>query len=152
MQLDEIDLKILNHLQKDGRIDVAALSQKVNLSRTPVNRRIEIMQKQGFIKGFTVLLDREKVGRPVLIITHVKLEKQTTELLSEFESQVTKMPEVQFCMHVSGLWNFILHVSAVSPQAYFSFLMEKVNSLPNVAHTDSCFVMRECKTYGPLAL
>lgn len=101
---------------------------------------------------FAAMLDREKIGRPVLVVTHVQLEKQTTELLEEFERLAGELPEVQCCLHVSGGWNFILHITATSPQAYFAFLMEKVNSLANVAHTESSFVMKEIKTLEPFSL
>lgn len=151
-KLDEIDRNILNELQLDGRIDILELSSRVNLSRTPVSLRLEKMVKLGVIRGFVALLDREKVGQPVLVVTHVRLEKQTTLLLEEFEGIVCDMSEVQACLHVSGDWNFILLVSSVAPQAYFNFLMEKINSLPNVAHTDSAFVMKEAKSNGALKL
>ncbi|HEX3384412.1 MAG TPA: Lrp/AsnC ligand binding domain-containing protein, partial [Mucilaginibacter sp.] len=62
------------------------------------------------------------------------------------------MPEVQFCLHVSGGWDFFLHVTAVTPQDYYVFLMEHICGLPNVAHVESCFVMKESKAYGPLPL
>ena len=149
---DEIDLRILALLQKNGRIDIQQLSGMVNLSRTPVQARIDKLEDAGVIKGYTALLDREKAGCPTLVITHIKLEKQTTELLEEFERAVSGMQEIQFCLHVSGTWNFILHVTASSPQAYFKFLMEQISSINNVAHIDSCFVMKESKANGPIAL
>jgi len=147
---DEIDLRILNILQTNGRIDVQQLSGMVNLSRTPVQARIDKLEQAGVIRGYSALLDREKAGCPVLVITHIKLEKQTTELLDEFEQLMSGVSEIQFCLHVSGTWNFILHVSATSPQAYFDFLMKQISSISNVAHIDSCFVMKESKSYGPL--
>ncbi|MDN3583965.1 Lrp/AsnC ligand binding domain-containing protein [Mucilaginibacter flavus] len=86
------------------------------------------------------------------MVTHVQLEKQTIPLLNEFEQWAVAMEEVQCCLHVSGEWNFIPHITATTPQAYFQFLMAKINSLLNVAHTDSCFVMKECKSGCPLLL
>ncbi|MDB5004404.1 MAG: AsnC family transcriptional regulator [Mucilaginibacter sp.] len=151
-KLDEIDRNILNVLQQDGRIETQELAKRVNLSRTPVSLRLEKLVASGVIRGFTALLDREKVGWPVLAVTHVKLEKQTTLLLAEFEELACGMPEVQACLHVSGDWNFIMLVSSTTPQIYFNFLMEKINCLPNVAHTDSSFVMKEAKSQGPLQL
>ncbi|MES2107988.1 MAG: Lrp/AsnC family transcriptional regulator [Bacteroidota bacterium] len=151
-RLDDTDFRILELLQQDGRMDAAQVASLVHKSPTPVRQRIRKLQEDGYIKTFAAILDREKIGRPVLVVTHVQLEKQTTPLLNEFEQWVLAMAEVQCCLHVSGEWNFILHITAATPQAYFQFLMEKINSLPNVAHTDSCFVMKECKSGGPLVL
>jgi len=149
-KLDEIDLKILNILQSEGRIQLNELAQKVSMSRTPVSLRVEKMVRTGVIRHFVTLVDRVKAGRPVLVITHVQLEKQTAALLAEFEDWVNGLHEVQCCLHVSGDWNFILHVTADTPQAYYQFLMGKINSLPNVAHTDSCFVLNEAKVFSPI--
>ncbi|WP_091150813.1 Lrp/AsnC ligand binding domain-containing protein [Mucilaginibacter pineti] len=59
---------------------------------------------------------------------------------------------VEFCLHVSGSWNFILHINAASPQAYFEFLMSRICSMPNVAHVESHIVLKECKRYDPIRL
>jgi len=150
--LDEFDQQILRLLQRDARMDVMEIVRRVNLTKTPVTKRIKKLQSAGLIKSYVALLDREKIGRPVLVVTHVKLQKQTTALLNEFEALMLDMPEVQCCLHVSGGWNFILHISAPTPQAYFNLVMEKITGLENVAHVESCFVMKECKSFGAFEL
>ncbi|MDB5089722.1 MAG: AsnC family transcriptional regulator [Mucilaginibacter sp.] len=151
-QLDEIDLKILGLLQDNARMDIMEVVRRVNLTKTPVTKRIKKLRATGYIKSYVALLDREKIGQPVLVITHVKLDRQTTAQLDAFEAMAKDMPEVQFCLHVSGSWNFILHITAATPQAYFNFIMEKITGLDNVAHVESCFVMKECKSYGSFVL
>jgi Lrp/AsnC family leucine-responsive transcriptional regulator len=151
-KLDDIDLKILNVLQEDSRVEMQELARRVCLSRTPVAIRVEKLSEHGVIKRLIAVVDRVLVGRPVLVVTHVKLEKQTTELLNAFEELVNGLPEVQFCLHVAGDWSFILHVTALSPQGYYDFLMRNINCLANVASTDSSFVLKECKSYAPLPL
>jgi Lrp/AsnC family leucine-responsive transcriptional regulator len=151
-QLDEIDLKILGLLQDNARMDIMEVVRRVNLTKTPVTKRIKKLRATGYIKSYVALLDREKIGQPVLVVTHVKLDKQTTTQLDAFEAMAKDMPEVQFCLHVSGGWNFILHITAPTPQAYFNFIMEKITGLDNVAHVESCFVMKECKSYGSFVL
>lgn len=147
--LDEIDFKILNILQRDARIDVVQLAKQVHLSRTPVNQRIMKLQHSGFIKGFVAQLDRNKVGKPVMVVSLVKLEKQTKKLLQEFEETANTMEEVQFCLHLSGSWDFMLQITAGTPQDYYDFLMERLCNLPNVAHVESSFVLKECKSHTP---
>jgi Lrp/AsnC family leucine-responsive transcriptional regulator len=133
-------------------MDIMEVVRLVNLTKTPVTKRIKKLQESGFIKAYVALLDRENIGQPVLVVTHVKLSKQTTAELNAFEAKVRAMPEVQFCLHVSGSWNFILHITAPTPQAYFNFIMEKITGLENVAHVESCFVMKECKSFAPFKL
>jgi len=149
---DEIDFKIMDILQSNARIDVTRIARKLNKTPHPIHDRIDRLEQEGFIKGYVALLDRAKVGKPVLVITSVQLAQQTTILLEEFERLATNLPEVQNCFHISGPWNFVLHITAVTPQDYFNFIMERINSLPNVAHTESAFVMRECKSFSPFVL
>lgn len=151
-QLDPTDLKLLQHLQQNGRITEKQLAALVYRSAPAVHERLAKLQERGYIRGYTALLDREKIGQPVLVLTHVRLERQTTELLNAFEDAVKQLPEVQYLLHVSGGWNFILHVTAATPQAYFTFIMEHINSLGNIGGMESCFVMKECKSGGAFVL
>jgi Lrp/AsnC family transcriptional regulator, leucine-responsive regulatory protein len=150
--LDEIDIQIMQLLQGDARLGVVELTRMVNLTKTPLHKRIRKLQTAGYIRSYVTLLDREKIGQPVLVVMHVRLKTQTKELLEEFEATANQMSEVQFLLHVSGSWDFILHITAKTPQAYYIFLMERICALPNVAHVESSLVMKECKSYGPFRL
>ena len=151
-QLDDTDIKMLNHLQKDGRIDVSKLSLLVYKTETPIRQRLAKLQEAGYIKNYIAILDRSKIGKPVLVVTLVKLERQTKTLLNTFEETANQMDEVQFCLHLSGKWDFILHVTAETPQHYYDFLMSKLCDLPNVAHVESSFVLKESKSFSPFKL
>lgn len=149
---DEIDFRILEYLQENARMQTNTLGSKVGLSISPVTTRIEKLEEAGFIRKYTAILDREKIGQAVLVILMVKLKEQNTERLLEFEGLVCGMPQVQSCLTVSGNWNFILQVTAETPQAYANWLMEKVNIHPNVGNVESAFLMREGKNYGGFQL
>ena len=151
-QLDEADIKILNLLQQDARMDAAKISQLIHKSEHPTRQRLLKLKESGHIRNFVAILDRSKVGKPVLVVTLVKLERQTKTLLREFEATAETMDEVQFCLHLSGKWDFILHVTAETPQHYYDFLMDKLCDLPNVAHVESSFVLKESKSFSPFKL
>jgi DNA-binding Lrp family transcriptional regulator len=145
---DEMDLRILALLQENARMQTNTLGKKVGLTISPVTNRIEKLEAGGIIKKYVAILDREKIGQPVLVILMVKLKEQNTARMIEFEKMVADMPEVQSCLTVSGSWNFILQVTAETPQAYALWLMEKVNINPNVGNVESAFLLREGKNYG----
>src|ERR1700744_2940285 len=106
---DETDIKIMDILQRTGRIDVTRIAKRVNKTPHPIHDRIYRLEEEGYIKGYVALLDRAKIGRPVLVVTMVKLESQTKQLVDEFEQDVACLPEVQSCLLVTGNWNFLLH-------------------------------------------
>lgn len=147
-KLDDIDLKILLYLQADARTNLGKLGSLVGLTIGPLTTRIEKLESAGVIKKYMAILDREKIDLPVLVVLMVKLKQQNTNLLDEFSALVTAMPEVQSCYNVSGSWNFILQVSANTPQAYAVWLLEKVNIHPNVGNVESAFLLKDCKSSG----
>ena len=151
-KLDEIDLKILNILQKDASIDVAKLATMVNRTPNPIHERIRKLIDTGIIRKFTTILDRTQIGQPVLVILMVRLKEQNTQRMLEFEQMVSAMPQVQSCLTVSGSWNFILQVTAATPQEYAIWLLEKVNINPNVGNVESAFLMKEVKNYAGFQL
>ena len=151
-QLDETDIKMLNLLQKDGRIDVSKLSVLVHKTESPIRQRLVKLQEAGYIKNYVAILDRSKIGKPVLVVTLVRLQRQTKTLLNTFEETAVAMDEVQSCLHLSGEWDFILHVTAETPQHYYDFLMNKLCDLPNVEHVESSFVLKESKSFSPFKL
>lgn len=151
-KLDQFDLKILSILQEEARIDISKLARRVNLSTTPVGERVRKLQDGGFIKKYITVLDRQQVGLPVLAILMIKLRDPDTKLFEKFEQLITDLPEVQFALHVSGAWNFILHVTSKTPQAYHTWLMANITCHNFIAITESAFLLKDCKSYGTLKL
>jgi Lrp/AsnC family leucine-responsive transcriptional regulator len=151
-KLDEIDIRILNLLQQDARMNLGKLGGQVGLTIGPLTTRIEKLEAARVIKKYMAILDREKAGLPVLVLLMVKLKQQNTHLLDEFEALLCAMPEVLSCHNMSGSWNFIVQVAARTPQAYAIWLLEKVNVHANVGNVESLFLMKECKSSGGFPL
>src|SRR5258708_2938675 len=102
MNLDATDIKILKLLQQDARLEIKQIADKVHKSTSPVHERIRKLHDKGIIKGYIAILDREKIGKPVLVISQVSLTEHTKDALEAFETEVNKMPEVMQCLHLSG--------------------------------------------------
>jgi Lrp/AsnC family leucine-responsive transcriptional regulator len=151
-KLDEIDHNILNYIQGDARMSFSKIASLVNMTHTPVMERIRKLEEAGFITRYLAMLDREKIGKPVLVILSLKVKPQNQKIMKQFEHAMQLLPEVQQMWVVSGDWNFVLHVTAKAPQDYFIFLMEKISSLPYVGQTESAFVLRDSKPYTPYRL
>jgi DNA-binding Lrp family transcriptional regulator len=142
---DEIDLKILVVLKQNARMGVVRIGHIVGLTESPVTNRIEKLEQAGFIKGYTVLLDREKTSHPVLVILLVRLRETSTAYINRFEALIAEMAEVELCMLISGSWNFVLHVNAVTPQSYAVWLLNNILSEDFVGMVESAYLMRESK-------
>jgi Lrp/AsnC family leucine-responsive transcriptional regulator len=151
-QPDPTDIKILNILQQDARIDVSKLSLLVHKSASPVAERVRRLKENGYIQRYVAVLNRNLLGWPTMMITLVKLNRHAAITLRDFALQMSGIPEVQVCLHLSGEFDFLLQVTLRDPQSYEDFLMERLLSLPMVEKVQSSLVLKECKIMGALPL
>lgn len=143
MKLDQIDRKILHHLQENARITNADLADKVGLSPTPCLRRLRRLETDGIIKGYNTEIDCEALGIGVTVIIMVKLEKEDESSLRHFEKEITERPEVMECYLVTGKFDYYVRVLIPTLSAYESFLSETLLRMENVASVESSFTLRE---------
>ena len=123
-QLDTIDAKILDLIQKDASLSVADIAERVGLSSSPCWRRIKRMEEAGIIQGRVTLLDRQSLGLGFEVVANVKLALPSKENLEAFEDLVRKWPEVMECMTVTGAVDYIIRVTTTDMYAYDKFLRD----------------------------
>jgi Lrp/AsnC family leucine-responsive transcriptional regulator len=150
--LDPTNIRILNLLQQNARLQVKEISMLVHKSENPVHQRIRRLQDEGFIQRYAALLDRRKVGRPTLMVTLVKLNRHNGSIWPDFAAYINTLEEVQSCLQLSGEFDFLLQVSLREPQEYEIFLNTKLCILPIVEKLQSSLVLREHKIQGALPL
>ena len=143
MKLDQIDRKILHHLQHNARITNAELAEKVGLSPTPCLRRLRRLETEGIVKGYRTEVNRESVGLPVTVVILVKLEKEDEESLREFEETVKAKPEIMECLLVTGKFDYYLKAVLPTLGSYEPFLSDSLLRTENIATIESSFMLRE---------
>jgi DNA-binding Lrp family transcriptional regulator len=153
-ELDAIDARILDLLQRDASLSIADIAEKVGLSSSPAWRRIERLKKAGVIVRQVTLLDYEKLGLTFEVFASVKLQLPSRENLERFESAVMGWPEVVDCATVTGAVDYMLRVVTKDMHAYDDFLRDKMLALGLVSDVQSRIVMRAAKrtTAAPLEL
>ncbi|MFI8709416.1 Lrp/AsnC family transcriptional regulator [Bacillus sp. NPDC077411] len=109
--MDNIDRKILELLQEDGRITIIQLSKKLNLSRPSVNERLRRLQENGVIQGFTARISHEEIGKSTLVIIQIgnlKIE------CHRFEEIIKKEMDILECHRVTGTNSYFMKVVVAS--------------------------------------
>ncbi|MEJ2884802.1 Lrp/AsnC family transcriptional regulator [Pedobacter sp. GR22-6] len=144
-RLDHTDLRMLIHLQEDSRISNKQLASKMHMSLTTVSERIRRLSKEGYIKGYTTELNREKFNLGMTVFIHVQLWDHSANCLDDFNNTVSSWDEVRECYHMSGQYDFYLKIVIMDMPAYSRFLTTKLAKLPNLAHLQSYFVIAETK-------
>jgi len=154
VELDAVDLRILDLLQRDASLSIAEIAEKVSLSSSPAWRRIERLKKAGVITRQVTLLDYEKLGLNFEVFASVKLQLPTRENLEKFEVAVAEWPEVVECATVTGAVDYMLRIVTRDMHAYDDFLRDKILALGLVSDVQSRIVIRVPKrtTAAPLEL
>lgn len=153
-ELDAVDAKILDLLQRDASLSIAEIAERVGLSSSPAWRRIERLKKAGVILRQVTLLDQEKLGLTFEVFATVKLSLPSRENLDTFEKAIVDWPEVVECATVTGAVDYMLRVVTRDMHAYDDFLRDKMLALGLVSDVQSRIVMRVPKrtTAAPLEL
>ena len=140
--MDEIDRAIIRHLRADGRMSNAALAAAVGLSPSACLRRLRLLERDGPIRGYTVLLDSRARTDGVVVIVQITLERQTDDHLRRFEEAVRRCPEVQECYLMTGVADYLLRVEARDAADYERVHKEALSRMPGVARIQSSFAIR----------
>lgn len=150
MRLDEIDLKILNTLQANGKITNVQLANHIGLSPAPTLERVKKLEQAGFIAGYYARLDPEKLGLSVMVFIEIGFNLADPTSLNEFIENVKEFPEVTECYHITGEYDFLLKIFAPSVAAYQSFIMNKLIFNKNVSKVNTKVVLNTTKHTGEL--
>ena len=143
--LDEIDLKILQRLQDDGRITNVELANSVGLTAPHCLRRMRALEDEGVINSYHAAIDPAKMGYTITVFAMVSLKSQAETDLQAFEEHVQQLPEVRECYMLNGEIDFILKVVAKDLQQFQSFLTSQLTSAPNVASVKTSLTIRSAK-------
>jgi Lrp/AsnC family transcriptional regulator len=150
--LDAYEKRILRLLQEDASLSNAEIAEKVGLSASPCWRRIDRLEREGFIKRRVALLDRRKVGLNAQIFAQVKLNAHGRANLDEFAAAIRDLPEVLECYVMMGSVDFLLRIVAPDIEAYEKLFFNRLSQLPGVQEVNSTVALSEIKSTTALPL
>lgn len=131
--LDEIDVEILNILQKDARKTVKEIARIVNLSSPAVSTRIDKLEKEEYILGYQAIVNPHAVGFQIKAFISLAVEPKQKSVFYPF---IAKIPNVVQCNCVTGEYSMMLEV-------YFKTTIELdgfIGELQKFGHTNTLIV------------
>ena len=144
-ELDRIDLKILDVLQRDGRISITDLADKVSLSATPCSERVKRMEREGVITGYYARVNPAALGKNLLVFLEIKLSAKSGDVFDKVKEELIYVPEVMECHLVSGDFDYLVKARLPEMNKYRQLLGEILKRLPASAESRSYVVMEEIK-------
>lgn len=146
MTLDDIDLKILDLLLLDGRMSHTAIGKETDLSGPSVYARVQRLEREGIIRGYTALLAPEKVGRG--LAAFVRIRTQTPGYNDEaFEGFIQNEDQIVECHDIDGEDCYILKVRTASTQS-LQKLLTTIRSFPGITRTVTTIALETLKEEG----
>lgn len=130
--LDNIDKRILNALQKDSSLSNNQLADLVGLSPSPCLRRVRILEENGFIEGYSARVNNEKLGLNLTLFVRVWLKTQTEDVVNHFANAVSLLDEVQECYLMVGDCDFVLKVVVKDLADYRRFQVQHLTHIDGV--------------------
>src|SRR5512133_1993162 len=152
LMLDDVDKLLLRSLQVDGRLSNVELARKVNLSPPATHTRLKRLEKDGYIRQYTAIVDREKAGYDLLCFIHISLQMHQVTQVEKFREAARKMREVLECHHITGEYDYLLKVALKNRKDLERFVVDKITPIPGVARIHTSLVLAEVKATMALPL
>ena len=152
IELDTIDRRILDQLQRNGRISNVELAGLVGLSPSPCLRRVRDLEDAGVIDRYAAILDQGAAGFSLSVFVQVTLERQIEAALEAFERVIAERPEVMECYLMTGDADYLLRIVVPDVAAYETFLKNHLIRIQGISSIKSSFALNRVKYETALPL
>jgi len=139
--MDAFDARILQTLERDGRISNAALAERVGLSASACLRRVQELERRGIIRGYRAVIDRPATGRGFVAYVGVGLADHSKAGQATFERRIGAATAVQECHNITGGIEYLLRVEVADLAAYKAFHTDVLGTIPGVRSITTYVVM-----------
>lgn len=150
VRTDATDRQILTHLQREGRISINDLAERVNLTSAPTSRRVRELERSGAIRGYRADVDPAALGLGFEALVHVTMNLEDTATLAEFERALAQIPEMRHAERLFGDPDYLLRVVARDIEDFADLRDQRIAALPGVGQVTSTIVMRTIVDNQPL--
>lgn len=144
-ELDRIDRRILDLLQKNGRLSMTDLAHKIGLSATPCTERVKRLERDGVITGYHARVSPQALGKNLLVFVEIKLSAKSGEVFDRVKKELLFVPEVMECHLVSGDFDYLVKARITEMGEYRRLLGNILLKLPSAVESRSYVVMEEIK-------
>ena len=141
--LDIKDKQILEILQREGRISVAELATRLNMSDTPCLRRIKKLEQNGYIDGYSARLNAQALQLDVVVYAFIRLIENSDSYAEQFEREMSQLEQILECSVITGSHDYLLKIVAHDLLEYERFVKRKLGSLKCIASIESTVVLKQ---------
>jgi DNA-binding Lrp family transcriptional regulator len=141
MELDETDVKIMKALTADARLSSRQVARQCNVSIGTVLARIKRLEKEGVIKGYSALLDHEKLGYELTVVSEITVSKGR---LLEVENEIARLSNVCCVYDVTGLTDAVI-IAKFKKREELGKFTKRLLGIPYAERTNTHVVLTTIK-------
>ena len=150
--IDNIDRKILNILQKNGRITNVDLASEIGLSPASTLERVRKLEDSGIIKSYHAKLDTNKLGLGIIAFIHVETRHasslhvhQRKDIFESFIGNINNFDEIIECFHTTGSCDFILKITTRDTNSLQNLLVQKLGEIEEIEKIETMLILSTYK-------
>lgn len=151
-ELDRLDRKILDALQRNGRITMTELGEQIGLSTSPCAERVRRLERQGVITGYHARVNPQAIGKTLLVFVEITLTSKSGEVFEAVRREMLGLPDVMECHLVSGSFDYLVKARLHAMSDYRDLLGSILKKIPVPAQSHSYVVMEEVKESSYLSI
>lgn len=152
MQLDTIDLRILDELQRDGALTNVELARRIHLSPSPCLARVKALEQAGVIERYVAIASAAALGLGLNVFISISLTTQSKASLADFERRIAEHDEVMECYLMTGDSDYLIRVALPDMAALERFILEQLTPIPGIEKIRSSFALKQVRYKTALPL
>jgi DNA-binding Lrp family transcriptional regulator len=152
MQLDALDLRILDELQRDGALSNVELARRVHLSPSPCLARVKALETAGVIRRYVALVNAAALGLGLNVFISISLKTQSKQSLADFEQRIAEHDEVMECYLMTGDSDYLIRVAVADIAALEKFILEQLTPIEGIEKIRSSFALKQVRYKTALPL
>lgn len=142
---DQLDLTILEELQMNCRISVTDLARKIHLSQPAVHNRIKRLERDGVIRQYVALLDRQAVGYGLVCFLRISLQPHSRDVFCDVQARLGALGAVQEIYRTTGGCDLLVKAAVADHEALDRLLNDHVRTIYGIERIDVEIVLNEVK-------
>ncbi len=143
--IDKLDLQILESLQGNARIKNAEMARELEVAQSTLLERVRRLEDQGLITGYRAIIDPEKLGLNIQAFVSVSMQRHAAETIRRFEEGVRKLQGVRACYHLTGRFDYLLHVAVKDLEELGKLVKTEIAGLDGYGKSETFVIFSEVK-------
>jgi Lrp/AsnC family leucine-responsive transcriptional regulator len=141
--VDTLDRRILVTLQQDGSLTNARLAEALGLSQSAMSERVRRLEQEGHITGYRALVNPASLGLGLQAFVAAELIGHQTKWIDSFERGVVGLRDVRACYHVTGRFDYLLHLAVRDLEHLGRVIKHDIAAIPGVDKVETMLVLAE---------